>query len=149
APATPIVRSMGPEDRPRTTSWALASDELQNNDRRMEIIRGAGVTTTATFPMRGIFGGQGALADLVSGEKPGQMVLASPIGQYAAMNLGTPGPGGQNSGFPGSLMGVIAYIRQIYLDLDHYNAVKAAYAKDPRGMQRPDYDRALEGLGTS
>src|SRR5262249_38320691 len=38
---------------------------------------------------------------------------------------------------------------QIYLDLDHYNAVKAAYAKDPRGMQRPDYDRALEGLGTS
>jgi Amidohydrolase family len=24
--------------------------------------------------------------------------------------------------------------------------VKEAYAKDPRGMQRPDYDRALEGL---
>jgi hypothetical protein len=149
APAAPVVRSMGPEDRPRTTSWALASDELQNNDRRMEIIRGAGVTTTATFPMRGIFGGQGALVDLVSGEKPGSMVLLSPIGQYAAMNLGTPGQGGQNSGFPGSLMGVIAYIRQMYLDLDHYNAVKAAYAKDARGMQRPDYDRALEGLGAS
>ena len=147
--AAPVPRSMGPEDRPRTTSWALASDELLNNDRRMEIIRGAGVTTTATFPTRGIFGGQGALVNLVSGEKPGTMVLLSPIGQYAAMNLGTPGPGGANSGFPASLMGVIAYIRQIYLDLDHYNLVKAAYAKDPRGMQRPEYDRALEGLGAS
>ena len=150
APATaPVPRAMGPEDRPRTTSWALAADELQNNDRRMEIIRGAGVTTTATFPTRGIFGGQGALVNLVSGEKPGAMVMLSPIGQYAALNLGTPGPGGGNSGFPASLMGVIAYIRQIYLDLDHYNLVKAAYAKDPRGMQRPQYDQALEGLGAS
>jgi hypothetical protein len=149
APAVPVVRAMGPEDRPRTTSWALASDELQNNDRRMEIIRSAGVTTTATFPTRGIFGGQGALVNLVSGEKPGTMVLLSPIGQYAAMNLGTPAAGGGNSGFPASLMGVISYIRQIYLDLDHYNLVKAAYAKDPRGMQRPEYDRALEGLAAS
>jgi imidazolonepropionase-like amidohydrolase len=147
--ATPVVRAMGPEDRPRTTSWALASDELQNNDRRMDIIRSAGVTTTATFPTRGIFGGQGALVNLVSGEKPGTMVLLSPIGQYVAMNLGTPGPGGGNSGFPASLMGVISYIRQIYLDLDHYNLVKTAYAKDPRGMQRPEYDRALEGLAAS
>ena len=147
--AVPVPRAMGPEDRPRTTSWALASDELQNNDRRMELIRGAGVTTTATFPTRGIFGGQGALVNLVSGEKPGAMVLASPIGQYAAMNLGTPGPGGANSGFPAALMGVISYMRQIYLDLDHYTAVKAAYARDPRGMQRPEYDRALEGLAAS
>lgn len=95
--AAPVPRAMGPEDRPRTTSWALASDELLNNDRRMEIVRGAGVTTTATFPTRGIFGGQGALVNLVSGEKAGAMVLVSPIGQYAAMNLGTPGPGGANS----------------------------------------------------
>jgi hypothetical protein len=46
-------------------------------------------------------------------------------------------------------MGVISYIRQIYLDLDHYELVKAAYAKDPRGMERPEYDRALEGIETS
>jgi hypothetical protein len=149
APVAPVVRAMGPEDRPRTTSWALASDELQNNDRRIESIRSAGVTTTATFPIRGIFGGQGALVNLLSGEKPGTMVLASPIGQYAALNLGTPGFGGAGSGFPAALMGVISYIRQIYLDLEHYNAVKAAYGRDPRGLQRPEYDRALEGLAAS
>jgi hypothetical protein len=43
-------------------------------------------------------------------------------------------------------MGYIAYIRQIYLDADHYKLVKDAYAANPRGMQRPRYDRALEGV---
>jgi hypothetical protein len=43
-------------------------------------------------------------------------------------------------------MGAISYIRQIYLDADHYKLVKAAYEKNPRGMQRPEYDRALEGV---
>src|SRR5262249_44063674 len=38
------------------------------------------------------------------------------------------------------------YVRQIYLDAEHYKLVKEAYAKDPRGMTRPDYDRALEGV---
>ena len=43
-------------------------------------------------------------------------------------------------------MGYIAYIRQIYLDADHYKLVKDTYAKNPVGMTRPDYDRALEGV---
>src|SRR5436305_5736459 len=30
--------------------------------------------------------------------------------------------------------------------MEHYKIVKEAYAKNPRGMQRPEYDRALEGL---
>src|SRR5208282_6451785 len=45
-----------------------------------------------------------------------------------------------------ALMGAIAYVRQIYLDAGHYQLVKDAYAKNPRGMQRPEYDRALEGV---
>jgi len=49
-------------------------------------------------------------------------------------------------GFPSALMGMISYVRQIYLDADHYQLVKDAYAKNPRGMQRPEYDRALEGV---
>jgi hypothetical protein len=43
-------------------------------------------------------------------------------------------------------MGTIAYIRQIYLDAEHYKMVKDAYAKDARGIERPAYDRALEGV---
>jgi hypothetical protein len=140
--AAPAPRAMGPEDRPQTTSWAVAADEISATDRRIETVRGSGITTTVTFPVRGIFGGQGTVIDLVSGEKAGDMVVASPMGQYISLAGGR----GFGGGFPTSLMGVIAYIRQIYLDADHYKLVKEAYAKDPRGMERPEYDRALEGV---
>jgi hypothetical protein len=143
AVATTVSR--GPEDRPQTTSWVKIADEISPTDRRIETARSAGFTTAATYPTRGIFAGQGAIIDLLSGEKPGEMVVSSPIGQYVALARGGFG-GGMGGGFPSALMGYIAYVRQIYLDLDHYKMVKDAYAKNPSGMQRPDYDRALEGL---
>ena len=143
--ATPApARSMGPQDRPQTTSWVVAADEISPTDRRIETIRGAGVTTTATYPTRGIFAGQGSLINLISGEKPTAMILVPSVGQSVATGGGRGGGGG--GGFPGSLMGVLSYIRQIYLDAEHYQLVKDTYAKDPRGMQRPEYDRALEGV---
>jgi hypothetical protein len=137
--------SRGPEDRPQTTSWMKIADEISPTDRRIESARSAGFTTAVTFPTRGIFAGQGAIIDLLSGEKPGEMIVASPVGQYVALARGGFGGGG-GGGFPSALMGYIAYVRQIYLDLDHYKMVKDAYAKNPSGMQRPEYDRALEGL---
>ena len=144
AATAPQARSNGPQDRPQTTSWIVAADEIQATDRRIETVRGAGVTTAVTFPTRGIFAGQGSIIDLVSAEKAGEMVVASPVGQY--ISIGRGGFGGGGGGFPGSLMGIIAYVRQVYLDVDHYKLVKEAYAKNPRGMERPEYDRALEGV---
>ena len=140
AAAPPEPHSWGPEDRPATTSWIKAADVLQPGDRRFEAARGAGFTTAAVFPTRGIFGGQGSLVNL-AGQKPADMVLVPSLGQYIAMHTMT-----QGAGFPVSLMGVIAYVRQIYLDADYYTQMKAAYDRDPRGMKRPDYDRALEGV---
>ena len=140
-------RARGPEDRPATTSWLLAADELQTTDRRIETVRSAGFTTTATFPSRGIFAGQGSLIDLIGAERAGDMVVVPSLGQYISLSRGGGfGGGGGGGGFPGALMGVIAYIRQIYLDAAHYQLAKDVYAKDPRGMERPAYDRALEGV---
>jgi hypothetical protein len=149
-PAMPIAaaapaRSNGPEDRPQTSSWVVATDEIQPTDRRIETVRGAGFTTAVTYPTRGIFAGQGSVIDLVAAEKVGPMVVESPVGQYIALGRGGFG-GGMGGGFPGALMGMIAYVRQVYLDADHYKMVKDAYAKNPRGMERPEYDRALEGV---
>jgi imidazolonepropionase-like amidohydrolase len=115
---------------------------IQPTDRRIEAFRSAGFTSAVTFPHRGIFAGQGALINL-AGDKPGQMVVASPVAQYISIARTADSFG---SGFPGSLMGVIAYVRQLYIDADHYKQAKAAYAASPRGMTRPDYDRALEGV---
>src|SRR5580700_5994091 len=69
AAAAPAPRSNGPEDRPQTTSWLLAADEVSPADRRIETVRGSGITTVVTYPERGIFAGQGAVIDLISAEK--------------------------------------------------------------------------------
>jgi imidazolonepropionase-like amidohydrolase len=148
-PATttaPVTRAMGPEDRPATTSWVLAADEIDPSDRRIESVRSAGFTTTVTFPARGIFGGQGSIIDLASAEHAGEMVVVPAVGQYLAVSRGGGAFGGFDAGFPRALMGYIAYIRQVYLDAEHYKLLNEAYAHSPRGMERPPYDRALEGV---
>jgi len=145
ATAAPASPSRGPEDRPATTSWIKAADELQPSDRRIETARSAGFTTAVAFPTRGIFAGQGSVINLASDERPGDMVVAPAVGQYIALSRGG-GGGGFAAGFPNALMGYIAYIRQIYLDADHYKLVKEAYERNPRGIDRPVYDRALEGV---
>lgn len=136
-PTTPPAR--GPEDRPSNTSWLRAADLVSPADRRIESARNAGFTAAVTFPSRGIFAGQGALIEL-AGDKAGQMVVSTPAGMYLTLSTG-----GFRS-FPGSLMGVMAYIRQVYLDAAYYKLAKEQYARLPAKTKRPAYDRALEGV---
>jgi imidazolonepropionase-like amidohydrolase len=138
APNTPVPpRAHGPEDRPQTYSFERAADLLDPADHRLGAARSAGFTAAATFPDRGIFEGLGAMIGLGS-ERARDMVIAQPIGQQVTFHFG----GGQaRSGFPASLMGNIAYVRQLYLDLDHYKQAKES--------RRPEYDHALEGLAES
>jgi imidazolonepropionase-like amidohydrolase len=140
-PAAPPAR--GPEDRPATTSWLKAADLVKPTDRRLDAARAEGFTTAVTFPPRGIFAGQGAIVAL-AGDTTGEMIINDNAGQFATFSSG-----GFGGGFPNSLMGVMAYIRQVYVDLDHYKQAKQFYAAHPRGMQRPEYDRALEGVMAS
>ena len=143
-PATPPAR--GPEDRPRTTSWERAADKVRANDPRIDSARNAGFTSVVTFPTTGLFAGQGAVLNL-AGDNPSKMIVESPAGQY--MTLAATGGQGAARGFPSSGMGVYAYIRQIFIDLDYYEKTKAAYLANPTGKQRPAYDRALEGIKES
>lgn len=138
---TATLPARGPEDRPSTTSWLKAADLVKPTDRRLDSARGEGFTTAVTFPSRGIFAGQGAIVNL-AGQTSGEMVVADGAGQYVTFATS----GGFGGGFPNSLMGVLAYIRQVYLDAEHYRMAKQFYADHPRGMPRPEYDRALEGV---
>jgi imidazolonepropionase-like amidohydrolase len=140
ATATPATPARGPEDRPLSTAWLKAVDQIFPTDSHIETARNGGYTTAVTFPNGNIFSGQGSVIDL-AGERAGQMVVAESVGQF--VTLRTNGRGG---GFPGSLMGSIAYIRQIYLDADHYKLAKSIYEKHPQGLARPAYDRTLEGV---
>jgi imidazolonepropionase-like amidohydrolase len=136
-PGEPLAR--GPEDRPLNTSWLHAQDLVNPSERAISAARNAGFTSAVVFPVHGIFGGQGAVLNL-AGEKAGPMTVAGSVGLYQSLATRA------FNSFPGSLMGVLAYFRQIYLDADAYRAEKAAYQANPRGARRPDYDRALEGV---
>jgi hypothetical protein len=138
APSGPVSR--GPEDRPLTTSWLKAADLINNNDRRIESARNQGFTSAISWPRKGIFAGQGAVINL-AGDKAADMIIVPATGQHLALVNG-----GFGAGYPASLMGSISYIRQIYSDADRYARIKKQYADNPRGLNRPEYDRALEGV---
>ncbi len=136
---------IGPEDRPQTYAADRAADMVTPSDARLEAARAAGFTSSATFPGRGIFTGQGAMINF-SGQRGRDMVIAQPIGQQIAFRVGS---GGMGRSFPSSLMGNISYVRQLYLDLGQYQKAKELYAAHASGVRRPEYDHELEGLAES
>lgn len=130
--------SRGPEDRPGTTTWENAADDLKTDDKRLENWRKAGFTAAVTAPDKGIFPGQAALINL-AGARANGMVVKTPVA--LVINLE---PVGGFWSFPGSLMGVFAYVKQVFLDAAHYGQAWSTYEEQPRGLERPDYDRTLE-----
>ena len=135
-PEKPRAISRGPEDRPETTPWRKAADEVNATDPRLETWRGAGFTTVVAVPKGGMFPGQAAVLDL-GGQRPGELVVKSPV----ALPVSLQASGGFRS-YPGSLMGAIAYVRQVWLDANWDTQAIALYEKNPRGMERPKYDRS-------
>src|ERR1700722_7012688 len=131
-PAPPVL---GPEGRPGTSPWRLAADEIKTDDKRVETWRSAGFTTTLTVPEGGILPGQAAVLDL-AGNRPGDYVVR--------VNATVPvsfKPVGGFFGFPDSLMGTIAYVRQIHDDTLWYSQAEQAYEANPTKSERPAYDR--------
>ncbi len=129
-------RTVSPEDRPATNSWINAADLLNSDSDDIETWRSGGFTNALVAPDDGIVTGQGVVVNLAGDEQ--EMVVKSP----AALRVTMSGAGGFRS-FPGSLMGVIAYIRQLYLDAEHARQYEASYMANPGGQPRPTYDRAL------
>jgi imidazolonepropionase-like amidohydrolase len=140
APGGGGVASDGPEDRPATYSSRAAADALTTGDSRIETWREGGFTAVMTIHGDGFVTGQGAVIALGNGE-PQQMVVKSPV----ALRLNHRAPRGTR-GYPGSLFGVIAYEKQLFLDADWHTRAMAADQARPAGLDRPVHDATLEPL---
>ncbi|MDQ8153952.1 MAG: amidohydrolase family protein [Gemmatimonadota bacterium] len=114
-------------------------DLLKADDEAFSGPTGAGITTALTGTGAGIFQGQSAIINL-AGSDVNAMVVKAPVAQHIGFSPL------RNGGFPNSLMGVFAALRQQFLDAQHYRDVKAAYERNPRGMTRPAFDPSLEAL---
>lgn len=117
----------------------LAIDLLQSGGAQIEAARSAGITAALTAPREGILIGQSALINL-AGDNPQQMIVRAPV----ALHIGfTPL---RTGGYPGSLLGVFSALRQMMLDAQRYAEAQAIYAKNPRGLRRPEQDKSLAAL---
>jgi len=131
----------GPEDRPYSSPWRSAADEVSLSDKRIETWRSGGFATVVSAPKGGIFPGQAAVLDL-AGERTGDLVVKSPV----AIPLSFQTSGGFGGGFPNSIMGVLAYVHQVWLDTEWSIKAQATYEKNPRSVARPRYDRTEAAL---
>lgn len=128
------------ERPPEPTPDYLAAENLKITDSDLDARRSTGVTTVVTAPAFGIFQGQSVVLNLSKGADASR-VIRSP----AALQVAFAPRGGQT--YPGSLMGVIAYLRQTLLDAQQYSAARAVYERNPSGLRRPDTDASLAALG--
>ncbi|HTS12313.1 MAG TPA: amidohydrolase family protein [Candidatus Limnocylindrales bacterium] len=129
----PIAR--GPEDRPGSTPWRVAADEFKTDDKRIESWRSAGFTTVLSAPEGGMLPGQGSIIDL-AGERAGDFVVKPQATLQVSFR-----PAGGFFGFPDSLMGSIAYIRQVLDDASWYAESEPIYLANPTKSERIPYDR--------
>jgi imidazolonepropionase-like amidohydrolase len=117
----------------------LAVDLIQPSAANLDAARSAGITAALVAPREGIFIGQSAFVNL-AGETSQQMIVRSPV----ALHVGfTPLRSGS---YPGSLMGVFSALRQMLLDAGRLREANQIYARNPRGLRRPEQDRSLVAL---
>jgi imidazolonepropionase-like amidohydrolase len=132
--------SWGPEDRPGTHSWESAADDMRAGDERFDDWRNHGFTSVLTTKDHGLVTGQAAVINLGSYTRPRELVVETPVAMRVKLQDRT------FTGYPGSLMGSFAYLKQLYYDALHYGAVWADYEADPRGKARPEWDITLEPI---
>src|SRR5262249_10373835 len=64
----------------------------------------------------------------------------------ASLNVSFGTGRGFGGGYPSSLMGVFAFLRQSLLDAQHYKAAWEHYNRNKRGAHRPETDKSLAAL---
>jgi imidazolonepropionase-like amidohydrolase len=133
--------SAGPQDRPSTNPWLRAADVFEASDGTIEKWRAGGFTSIAATPQQGIFPGQLSILNLGKGRLQEQVVAPS-----VALAIRIPDENEAYSGYPGALLGRVAYVRQIFLDARTQQQALGLYDKNPVGLERPVYDRALTPL---
>ncbi|NIM59687.1 MAG: amidohydrolase family protein [Candidatus Aminicenantes bacterium] len=116
----------------------MAAKLLKPKKATVSDLHKIGITTVLVAPESGIYAGQSVLLN-VNGEKAEPMVINSPVALH--VNFTT-----ASGTYPSSLMGTMAFLRQSFLDTEHYFSHKSQFSKSSRGLKRPEYNSFLEAL---
>jgi imidazolonepropionase-like amidohydrolase len=113
-------------------------------DNTLAPLRALGFTAGLIVPARGIIRGTSALVAL-SEQNPNDVVIKPDVFQHIVFETHT----SDERPYPGSLMGVIAAVRQSFFDARHYVLDHADYQKNPQTRKRPEFNPALEALASA
>jgi imidazolonepropionase-like amidohydrolase len=129
-----------------------AADHVQPDSPDLARFAAAGVTTVLAIPPGSIVKGRSALVNVsapvdepqigaVADPRIGITVVKPSVALH--VDFGGRAPGG---GYPASLMGVIAFVRQSFLDAQHQQALQQRWERAKAAAGRPVHDPALAAL---
>lgn len=128
---------------------ARAADLVKVDDAELTKLASAGITSVLALPSGDVISGQSALVNVVAPpEEPqigniieprrGLVVVKTPV----ALHVSFPSqPRAAGNAYPQSLMGVIAFVRQAFLDAKHYGV-----ARERAALPAINDDPALEAM---
>ena len=138
-PGTRRTSTAGPRQKEKAQHPDLMAVKLLKSKKTdVAGLHRVGITTVLVVPERGIYAGQSVLLN-VNGVKAEPMVIKSPVALH--VNFTT-----ASGTYPSSLMGTMAFLRQSFLDTEHYSSHKSQFSKSSRGLKRPEYNPFLEAL---
>ncbi|MFH1765030.1 MAG: amidohydrolase family protein [Gemmatimonadota bacterium] len=115
----------------------LATEYFDPASTDLAAYRKQGLTSALIARSDGVFGGQAVLMNLMGDDIP-SMTVKAPVVQV----MGYQG----QSGYPGTLMAVVAWQRQTLIDAAYHELLQTRYRDDPRSMARPPAELDLEAL---
>jgi imidazolonepropionase-like amidohydrolase len=133
-----------------------AAKVLRPDAAELSRLATTGVTTVLATPTSGLFKGQSALVNVtapvdepqigsVADPRRGLQVVRTPVALHVSLALSGGGRGG-GGGYPVSLLGSIAFVRQSFLDAQHQQLEKQRYEKAKTGGARPVFDPSLDAI---
>jgi imidazolonepropionase-like amidohydrolase len=125
-------------ENPRIRPEQDVSDQLEIRIDEVKAVRELGFTSILATPAAGIFRGQSALLNLNGSDNAKSLVLNARVAQHLANELEF----GRGGGYPSSLMGVIAQVRQTFYDAQWYQRATNSKFK----QERPQLNASLEAL---
>jgi imidazolonepropionase-like amidohydrolase len=156
-PQTPTVRTTAELERWKRDQilkpQARAADDLKPDDPDLAKMASAGVTTVLATPSGDVISGQSALIEVVAPPDEPQIgslaaarhdlaIIKAPV----ALHVSFPNrPRAGGSAYPESLMGVIAFVRQAFLDAQHYDLARAHIGR-LSGTEPATSDPALDAM---
>jgi imidazolonepropionase-like amidohydrolase len=131
----------------------MAATNLRADSPDLARLANNGITSVLATPPGDVFRGQSALVNVagpidepqignVGDYRRGLQVVRTPVALHIDIPNGAPG-----DGYPNSLLGVLSFIRQSFLDAQDQQLAGQRYERlKAGGVARPNYDPSLDAL---